>query len=135
MVESSDSPELPEPSIDDDSYRDTLSSLAAAYDLDRAVMDECHPPPPETSDPAVCRYCQGPWQLWRLSRFAGHTRCVVTEPFQRRLAAFFDQNPEMTFWMVGQSLGVSTAVVKAWWDHVKNPRKVFRTSGAGKSPP
>jgi len=119
-----ESAESPDPNdAGDDGYRDTLSSLAAAYLLDRAVMDECFPP---IATPDRCRYCLGPWQLWKLCRFEGHVRCVVTMPFQRRLVLFFDQNPEMTYWMVAQALGVSPAVVKAWWANVKAPKRGTR---------
>lgn len=119
MKSSNDSLPRPKPD-DDDGYRDTLSSLTAAYILDRAVMDECSPP---LTVADRCRYCLGAWQLQRLCRFQGHVRCAVTMHFQRRLVLFFDQNPAVTYWTVAQALEVSPAIVKAWWSNVRNPRK------------
>ena len=110
--------------MNDGRARDTLTTLAEAYQLDRMLMDTVFLPILETDR---CRYCQEKWQHYANCRFPGHVRCATTIPFQHRLVQFFDEHPAMTYWSVAQALGVTGSIVKAWWTNVKCPRKGSRT--------
>lgn len=79
-------------------------------------MDRAHPPI-AASD--VCRYCHKPWRRWNGSKFLGHVRCAVSRTFVEKLARVMDRNPQITFAAMALALGVTTAVIRAWWTHGK----------------
>jgi hypothetical protein len=99
---------------------DSLTALRLAFLADRAAMDAAHPP---TGVRDRCRYCGGTWQLWNGGRFDGHVRCAVSPAFQHQLVDQLERDIRLTYATIALALGVSTSVVRAWWQNIKAPRR------------
>lgn len=112
--------ELPSIAPEFEIERDNLLSISVAYLLDRDVMDATFPP--LSKGERRCRYCKGSFMFVGLGKFAGHVRCATSLAFQRRLVLFLDQNPALTFWSVATALGVTPAIIRAWWSNIKSPK-------------
>jgi hypothetical protein len=48
------------------------------------------------------------------TKLDGHAICYVSGGFQARVHALM-RDPKMTFVVVSQALGMSLAVIRAWW--------------------
>jgi len=90
-------------------------SLREAYETERAVRDEKHPP---VSDPNLCRYCGRFWQRFGATHFDGHVACAVSTEFQRWLTTtILDKG--RSYASVADEMGISQNVVRAWWKITK----------------
>lgn len=88
--------------------------LAVQYANDRAKQDAAHPP---ITTPNRCRYCGRGWQRFGGTQFDGHVICVVSPDFQRALVDVLDTG--VSYAVIGEQIGVSPNIVRAWWHAVK----------------
>lgn len=70
-----------------------------------------------------CRYCGGTWRKWHGGGFDGHVRCAVSTRFQEQLVRTLEGNIRITYASIAAALGTNTAVVRAWWQNIKSPRR------------
>jgi hypothetical protein len=73
------------------------------------------------AEPNTCRYCGRYWRQWAGSKLDGHSACIVTEDFKKRLEALLRSSPTITFAAVAKEIGVTIAVVRSWTFPIRNP--------------
>jgi hypothetical protein len=72
-----------------------------------------HGPPPGVP-PNTCRYCGAYWRLYVGSTLDGHAKCIVPDWFKRELIELFARTPALTYRLVAETIGVTSAVVRSW---------------------
>jgi len=97
-----------------DAFR--LSNLVASQ---RALWCRDHP----GAEPDTCRYCGRHWRQWAGSKLDGHSACLVTEDFKRKLAEVLRSSPGVTYKAIASAIGVSPAVVRSWTYPIKSIRR------------
>jgi len=103
-------------------WTERLAKLRTAYEADRAARDGASPPTATTNR---CRYCGRGWRRLMGSKFDGHVTCIVSSKFIDDVVDVLDSG--VTYEAVAEALGISSQVVRAWWNHAKNPGRKFRT--------
>lgn len=96
-----------------------LEPLVESYHAARLRWVYDHP----TVGDGSCRYCARRWVRWPGSRLDGHAACYVPLGFMRDLVAYVSARPLVTFEDVAIALGVTLAVVRAWWAVGSGARK------------
>ncbi len=70
-------------------------------------------------DPAVpdgvCPYCKLAWRKVNGTKLDGHAKCIVSPEFRAEYAKLMTQNGWLTYARIGQELGVTTSIARAWF--------------------
>ena len=83
----------------------------------RALWCEGYP----GAEPNTCRYCGKHWRPWFGSKLDGHSKCIVTEDFKRRLGEILRSSPLMTYTTIAAAIGVTPAVIRSWTYPIRSP--------------
>ncbi len=65
------------------------------------------------AEPDTCRYCGKHWRRWAGSKLDGHSACIVTDDFKKRLSQIM-RSPQITYRAIADAIGVSPSVVRSW---------------------
>ena len=66
------------------------------------------------AEPNTCRYCGKHWRQWFGSKLDGHSACIVTDDFKRRVANLLRASPTVTYGAIAEVIGVTSSVVRSW---------------------
>lgn len=103
----------------------TLVALSADYQDERTYRDSAFPP--ETSEP-ICRYCGKYRIIYPGSKLDGHTQCMVSQAFKRRLATAM-QDPRLTYALLAGAIGVPMSSIRAWFRAAGEAQRIAKVLG------
>lgn len=108
-----------------------IAKLVAMYQADHAKQRERFDP---NTPEGRCPYCKRDWRKICNTKLDGHAKCLVSVEFMAEYAKLVSQNGWLTYQKIGEALGLTVSIARAWFV-LDGKRREAERSRAPKSRP